>query len=54
MTTVKELRDWLARFGDEEMVGIDEGGLTLEIVGRAAYFELGGLTEISIDPDEEG
>lgn len=47
--TRKQLADWLATFKDEDIVAIDEGGLSLEIyrtVGEHGktewYFEVGG------------
>ena len=44
--TIKELREWLDTFEDENMVGVEEGGLTLEVVGLPqAYFEIGGVPE---------
>jgi hypothetical protein len=54
--TVKELRDWLSQFKETELVGVDEGGLTLCVVDDDAkglsiqpQFELGGLPE----PDDD-
>jgi hypothetical protein len=50
--TIKELREWLDNFEDENMVGVEEGGLTLEVVGLPqAYFEIGGSAE---EADEDG
>jgi hypothetical protein len=44
--TIKELRKWLDNFEDDTMVGVEEGGLTLEVVGLPqAYFEIGGSPE---------
>lgn len=48
-TTVKELRDWLRDFDDDDLVGIDDDGLCLtdETAGAeckedGAYIEVGG------------
>jgi hypothetical protein len=50
--TIKELREWLDTFEDENMVGVEEGGLTLEVVGLPqAYFEIGGIPEEEEDED---
>lgn len=46
MTTVSELRKWLARMNSSDDVYIDEGGLTLRGPG-GAYTEIGG------DPNDE-
>ena len=50
--TIKDLLDWFEEFkengGEDHMlVGIDDGGLALEIVETGDWFEIGGL------PDEE-
>lgn len=42
--TVKELRDWLKPFYDDDLAAIGEGGLTLEITGfgiPGAYLRIG-------------
>lgn len=41
-TPVGEIRDWLAEFDDSTLVGVDDGGLTLRVVGRDEYLEIGG------------
>jgi hypothetical protein len=44
MISAKELKAFLETIGDDERVAIDEGGLTLEVVGRSSvYIEVGGL-----------
>jgi hypothetical protein len=45
MTTAKELQDWAATLLPDEVVGIDDGGLTICVVGQTAYLEIGGLPE---------
>jgi len=48
MVTIRELRDWLANVwhedGGDGMIAIDEGGLTLVVVGSdpEQYLEVGG------------
>ena len=48
--TVKELREWLSQFGEDERIGVDEGGLTLVLEDDSKtglkvqpQFEIGGL-----------
>lgn len=44
--TVREIKDWLNSLTEDELVGIDEGGLTLRVVGRPdVYYEIGGIPE---------
>lgn len=52
-TTVKELREWLKRFDENELVAIDEGGLTLEAYEEDSdvYLEIGGWP-LEEDDDE--
>lgn len=38
----KVVKAWLATVKDDEDVAIDEGGLTLVVVGGDAYLEVGG------------
>ena len=50
-TTVKELRQWLAVLDRDSSVGIDEGGLTLRVLGdEDVYFEVGGLSIDEVAP----
>lgn len=48
---VQALQDWLKQFNDGELVGVDEGGLTLVVYGEGGdlegcpEFEVGGLPE---------
>jgi hypothetical protein len=44
----EELIEWLEELQDGVMVGVDDGGLTLRVVGENAYYEIGGL------PEDEG
>lgn len=48
--TAKELKEWINSLPSGTSVGIDEGGLTLQVVGNPeVYLEIGGLPE-----DEDG
>jgi hypothetical protein len=42
---VSELKRWAATLDDVDHVGIDEGGLTLQVVGYDIYLEVGGIPE---------
>jgi hypothetical protein len=42
---VRELKEWLIDVNDNDYIGIDEGGLTLKIFRKDAYYEIGGLPE---------
>lgn len=45
---VRELRGWLDTLGDDQLVGVDEGGLCLVVAGDPEpYLEIGGM------PDDE-
>jgi hypothetical protein len=44
-----ELKAWVATLDDDQIVGIDDGGLAIEVVGSDAYIELGAMP----DEDEE-
>lgn len=46
MTTVDELIAWLLCFQPTDQVAIDDGGLSLRILGTEAYYEVGGMPEI--------
>jgi len=44
--TVKDVQAWLSTLDQEDEVGVDEGGLTLQSVNDyEAYLEVGGLPE---------
>jgi hypothetical protein len=46
--TVKELREWLDAIPQDALIGVDDGGLTLQVADDAnAYIEVGGLPESS-------
>ncbi len=55
MMQVKEIRDWLNTLQPTDLVGIDEGGLCLqvwegspvEVQDSAAYLEVGGLPDVA-------
>ena len=43
---VAELREWLATLTDDQLVGVDDGGLCLQVVDDPeTYCEIGGLPE---------
>ena len=41
--TKRDLIDWLADLPNDALIGIDDGGLTLRVIDREDYFEIGGL-----------
>lgn len=44
--TVKEIREWLNSLAADELVAVDDGGLTLVVVGdERVYCEVGGIPE---------
>lgn len=51
--SVAEIRDWLSSLSDADLVGVDDGGLCLRVVGREeeVWCEIGGLPEG--EPDED-
>jgi hypothetical protein len=42
-TTVKELRGWLETLAEDELVGVDEAGFSLEAQGQVEPLEVGWL-----------
>ena len=52
---VRDIRAWLATLDDDDEVGIDDGGLTLHVVGAepTPYLEIGGLPEKDAEDGEE-
>jgi hypothetical protein len=51
-STVKELRTWLDQFEPDELIGVDDGGLMLQVIDDEPYglkiqpyFEIGGISE---------
>ena len=43
---VVQLREWLATLNDDQLVGVDDGGLCLRVVDDPEpYCEIGGLPE---------
>jgi hypothetical protein len=50
MMNMKDVRDWLNTLPEDAVIGIDEGGLSLQMLGGEEYLELGGLPE---DENEE-
>ena len=47
---VSEIREWLDTLNDDDQVGVDDGGLCLQVVDdSASYCEIGGIPE-----EEEG
>lgn len=51
MMEVHEIKAWLEKLGDDTMVGIDEGGLTLCEPRSGAYIEIGGIPEEILPPN---
>ena len=52
-STAGELFDWLNQFKEDELVAIDEGGLTIvKVADPDNYFELGGIADIEEDEPE--
>jgi len=46
MIAVKEIEKWLDSLHEDEMIGIDDGGLTMTVNDNAGiYLEIGGLGE---------
>jgi len=45
MMRAKQVQEWVALLNPDDAVAIDEGGLTLVVVGREdeAYLEVGGI-----------
>lgn len=53
--TVKELRDWLNTLDHDDVIGIDDGGLTIQVVDyddAPAHFELGGVPDLPPTDDD--
>ena len=51
---VSELREWLSWLEDEHQVCIDDGGLSLQVVGDTEiYIEIGGNPEFEDDDDDD-
>jgi hypothetical protein len=49
--TKKEIQEWLDYFDDDDLFGVDEGGLALRSVDNPrAYFEIGGIPEEEEEP----
>ena len=45
MMSKKDVRAWLNTLPEDAEVGIDDGGLCLQMRGLEAYLEVGGLPE---------
>ena len=44
--TVREIKKWLNTLDDDDLVGVDDGGLCLRVVGEIhVYHEIGGMPE---------
>jgi hypothetical protein len=51
--SAKEIREWLETLREDDLVGVDDGGLCLRVAGNPAiYCEIGGICEE--DEDETG
>ena len=43
---VREIKEWLDTLSDDDVVGIDDGGLCLQVVGDPEpYLEVGGMPD---------
>jgi len=43
---VSELKRWLNTLNDDDVIGVDEGGLCLQVDGDPGiYYEIGGLPD---------
>jgi hypothetical protein len=42
---VSEIKEWLESLPPGALVGIEEGGLSLQQIGGEAYLEIGGIPE---------
>jgi hypothetical protein len=45
MMSKQDVRAWLDTLPEDAEVGIDDGGLCLQMHGSTAYLEIGGLPE---------
>jgi hypothetical protein len=48
MMSKAEIQAWLETLPDDAEIAIDDGGITLVVLGHRAYCEVGGI------PDDEG
>jgi hypothetical protein len=44
MMAVRDVFAWMQTLDLDDQIGVDEGGLTLQVFDREAYLEIGGLT----------
>ena len=52
--TKAEIVEWLSSFDDDDNVAIDDGGLTLVVIGDPiSYLEIGGIRDEEDDEDGE-
>lgn len=52
--TVREIKEWLDGLEDGRLVGVDDGGLCLEVVGNPeTYCEIGGIPDGDDDESED-
>lgn len=52
--TVRELKEALKLLDDDDMIGVDDGGLTLVVVGDpGTFFEIGGIPLDDEDEEDE-
>jgi len=49
----EELVRWAKSLHPKDIVGIDEGGLTLLVYEEDAYFEIGGMDEDDMEDDDD-
>jgi hypothetical protein len=44
--SVKDLKQWLDSIPNSTQIGVDDGGLTLQVVGNPdVYLEVGGISD---------
>lgn len=49
--SVEEIREWLDTLNENDLVGVDDGGLALRVVGDdESYCEIGGMPEDEVEP----
>jgi len=47
MISKQELMQWLETLPDDAEVGIDDGGLTLQVESGEEWIEVGGMPEVT-------
>lgn len=55
MMDAKQIREWVATLPDDAKIGVDDGGLCIQVLGSDEYLEIGGMPLAegqADDPDE--